>query len=102
MCLLTEYFELSPALYANVPSYTRGRTLCPSWRVWASLYSEKVALKITSLEGPTTKKKGRERNIQDYGSSSLKCLDEGSCFSPSPDLQDGDGVGGVGNRKGMP
>lgn len=73
--------------------------MCHSWRIWAPLYSEKITLKITSLEAPT--EKNTERKLWDYGSSPLKCLEASSCLSPSPGLQDGDGdgVGDLENRK---
>lgn len=54
-----KYLELSPVLRPNVPSHTRGRTVCHSWKIWASLYSEKITLKITSLEAPTEKHEQR-------------------------------------------
>lgn len=59
MCLSTKYLELSPVLCPNVSSHTRGRAVCHSWRIWASLYSEKISLKITSLEAPTEKHEQR-------------------------------------------
>lgn len=73
--------------------------MCHSCRIWASPYFEKFTLKITFLEALIEKHK-QSGSFWDYESSFLKCSYTGSCLSPSPDLQDGDAVGGLGNRKG--